>query len=348
MSDLRLKQTYSLEGVTMDLLLRDNGTLDEREELATAVRVALGTDALADIDEILPDPDSTDRRGWWGDLDAKSLWNGWNIGCKNWLLTRAKITGPDSFEGSTLARAEAYTRNALQWFIDNNVCSRIDVVARQTELQRIEVNVTIYRGPLAEIDLQYQMLWEEEPFIEIKDGGLPAPRTNKLIRIPYRNLALSSVKPTITRTFDKASPPAAQLVLSPTAPTRRVDNKLTVPQGNLALSPTAPSSVSTTIWKEVPRRDLALSPTAPTVVRTTSNTGIYPPAKQFVLSPQFPTVTVASVYPTWQDYPMFYANGQRVTWLGLNYEAIDPYPGEANTGRRPDIYSSGGFFWMRI
>jgi phage gp46-like protein len=66
MTDVRLKEYSSLEGVTMDFLLLDSGRLDEREELATAVRVALGTDAKADDAEVLPDPDSTDRRGWWG------------------------------------------------------------------------------------------------------------------------------------------------------------------------------------------------------------------------------------------------------------------------------------------
>jgi hypothetical protein len=47
------------------LFITDAGTLDDREELATAGRVALGTDARAGELDTLPDPDSTDRRGWW-------------------------------------------------------------------------------------------------------------------------------------------------------------------------------------------------------------------------------------------------------------------------------------------
>lgn len=162
MSDLRLKTNFSLEGVTMDFLMRDTGFLDEREELATAARVALGTDRRADDRDILPDPDSTDRRGWWGDLDAEEIWGGWPIGTKNWLLTRAKITQAPAEEGATVDRARRYTQEALQPFIDKRIATQMSVVATRTELQRIEVEAKIYRGPSNEIDLRYQVLWQPE------------------------------------------------------------------------------------------------------------------------------------------------------------------------------------------
>ena len=162
MTDARLKTYFSLEGVTMDWLMLDTGLLDEREELATAARVALGTDRMADNNEVLPDPDSTDRRGWWGDLDAEEIWGGWPIGCKNWLLTRAKITGEESMEGSTLDRAQRYTQEALRPFIEKRIATQMSVVANRTELQRIEVEAKIYRGPTDEIDLRYQLLWQPE------------------------------------------------------------------------------------------------------------------------------------------------------------------------------------------
>src|SRR5262245_45279219 len=139
MTDIKLQEYRSLEGVTMDFLLKPDGTLDESEELATAVRVALGTDKLADANEVLPDPDSTDRRGWWADYQAEELWDGWPIGTKNWLLSRAKITDAMAEEGSTLERARIYTLEALQPLIDRRVCSRVDVEATRTELERIEV-----------------------------------------------------------------------------------------------------------------------------------------------------------------------------------------------------------------
>src|SRR4051812_10985524 len=162
MTDARLKGKASLEGVTMDLLLLDTGLLDEREELATSARVALGTDSLSDKSDILPDLDSTDRRGWWGDFEAEEIWGGWPIGCKNWLLTRAKITQAPSAEGSTLNRAKNYTLAALQPFVDKRVASNVAAIATQIGTERIDVEAKIYRGPLEEIDLRYQVLWEEE------------------------------------------------------------------------------------------------------------------------------------------------------------------------------------------
>ena len=90
MPDIRLIQDarnpplkYS---VSVDWSLLADGTLDDDNALATAVIVALGTDRLADPDDILPDPDSTDRAGWWGDLDAEEIWDGWPIGSRLWLL----------------------------------------------------------------------------------------------------------------------------------------------------------------------------------------------------------------------------------------------------------------------
>jgi phage gp46-like protein len=160
MSDIRLINVTNLEGIWVDLLYQ-NGQITEREALFTAVKVALLTDRIADIDEALPDPDSSDRRGWWGDTDAETIWNGWPIGCKNWLMLRAKITPAEAREGSTLARIEAYTRDALQPFIDQNICSHIDVAVVRTQVQRVEVTVTIYRGPLVEIELRFQYLWTE-------------------------------------------------------------------------------------------------------------------------------------------------------------------------------------------
>lgn len=169
-TDIRLKEFQSLlHGTTMDWLLTPVGLLDESQELATAFRVALGTDRLADVNEVLPDLDSTDRRGWWGNLEAEEIWDGWDIGCKNWLLTRAKISDDVSWEGATVQRAQIYTREALQPFIDKKFCTRIDVIAErvfdQTKHQKaremIVVTVQAYRGPLQAIELRYAYLWSQ-------------------------------------------------------------------------------------------------------------------------------------------------------------------------------------------
>ena len=163
--DIRLVQnnqfpTYS---VTLDWQLLPDGTLDDTQALATAVCVALGTNALASTDDVLPDPDSNDRCGWWGDLDAELIWNGWPIGSKLWLLRRAKITPASAREGATLMLVENYIRDgdgsrssiAKSAPASMSGCTRVDK-------QRIDALLRIYRGPRPAIELRYAVLWDAQ------------------------------------------------------------------------------------------------------------------------------------------------------------------------------------------
>jgi len=157
-----------------------NGSLDETEALATAVVVALGTDALAAPSDILPDPDSTDRAGWWGDLDATEIWNGWDIGSLLWLLKRDKIVGPEAIQGATVQRVENYIRAAIDPFMERRIGSRYDVWVERAGRQQINALIRIYRGPRQEIDLRYQILWEdiERQNDSYNIGRVPSPLTS--------------------------------------------------------------------------------------------------------------------------------------------------------------------------
>ncbi len=160
MADIRTIQLGSVfDAVTMDWLLTPAGELDATEELATAVRIALCTDRRANDEDELPNPDSDDRRGWWGDTDTAEIWGGWPIGSRLWLLARAKITGSGARQGSTTARVEDYAREAMQPFIDKGIASKLDVVATRVGLDRIDLAVTIYRGPRSFIQLRFEDLW---------------------------------------------------------------------------------------------------------------------------------------------------------------------------------------------
>lgn len=164
MPDIRLIQSpeaFPRYSIPIDWLLLDDGTLDDSQALATAVIVALGTDRLADPDDILPDPDSTDRAGWWGDMDAAELFSGWPIGTKLWLLKRAKITGPDGPDGGTVSRVEDYIREAIQPFVDLKICTTFDVEAWRVGKERIDAMVVLYRGPKRPVELRFQILWDE-------------------------------------------------------------------------------------------------------------------------------------------------------------------------------------------
>jgi phage gp46-like protein len=160
--DIRLVQTnvFPDYDVVLDWLLKSDGTLDDTKALATAVIVALGTNALASDTDVLPDPDSTDRCGWWGDLDAALIWNGWPIGSKLWLLRRSKIVPASPGVASTVSLINSYIRTALQPFVDQKICSAFDVWTTRVNTQRIDALIRIYRGPLSEIELRYALLWD--------------------------------------------------------------------------------------------------------------------------------------------------------------------------------------------
>jgi phage gp46-like protein len=161
--DIRLVQNtlFPQYDVQSDWALLPNGALDERQALATAVVVALGTDALAERDDILPDPDSTDRAGWWGDLDAEEIWGGWPIGSRLWLLKRDKIADPGSQRGATVTKVDRYIREALQPFLDKRIASRLEVKVERVGLERIDAHIVIYRGPTLAVELRYQILWTQ-------------------------------------------------------------------------------------------------------------------------------------------------------------------------------------------
>lgn len=160
--DIRLVQNTVFPGqgvVQIDWLLLADGTLDATQELATSIIVALGTDRLAEPGDLLPDPDDTDRRGWWGDYQAE-IWDGWPVGSRLWLLQRDKIEGPGSRRGATTVRVEQYIREAIQPFIERRIGSSFEVEATRVGRQEIDALIRIYRGPVLEIELRYAILWE--------------------------------------------------------------------------------------------------------------------------------------------------------------------------------------------
>ena len=161
--DIRFNQQLDFPSYAVDLdwLLNDQNLIVDGFDLQSAVIVALGTDALAPVSEELPDPDATDRRGWWADFDADEVWQAWPVGCLLWLLQRAKITHAGSEQGSTLAKAEGWTRGAVRPFTERKITSRIDTIAEQIAIDRIDVGVVIYRGPDPVVELRYAELWED-------------------------------------------------------------------------------------------------------------------------------------------------------------------------------------------
>jgi phage gp46-like protein len=160
--DIRTVQNtfFPKYSVTIDWQLLSDGTLDDSMALATAMVVALGTNALANVNDSLPDPDSSDREGWWGDMDADTIWNGWPIGTRLWLLRRSAITAPEGKSGATQSWVMNYINETLQPFVDRKIASRFQIMSARVSKQQIDVVIRVYRGPIAAIDLMYQVLWQ--------------------------------------------------------------------------------------------------------------------------------------------------------------------------------------------
>lgn len=114
------------------------GALSAETTLETAVVISLLTERRAEPDDRLPTtaksnrPIPPDRKGWAGDGFDNT-----RIGSRLWLLQREKQT-PE-----TLRRAISYAREALQWLIDDEHVTSIDVQGAWNGLGRLELGIRL-------------------------------------------------------------------------------------------------------------------------------------------------------------------------------------------------------------
>lgn len=125
-----------------------NGALlQSGADLETAMLISLFTDRTAAVDDALPDG-SSDRRGWWGDLNETVP-----IGSLLWLLDRAKLTqavGP---------QCESYIRDALQWFLDDGVAEKIEVSTKVSLPSMLAAQIVVFRQDGSRIAQNYAWVW---------------------------------------------------------------------------------------------------------------------------------------------------------------------------------------------
>lgn len=136
-------------------LTANAGDIDTDEGLETAVILSLFTDRRAKDDDDLPDPDSDDRRGWWG--DQVSDIEGDQIGSRLWLLERSKTTT------EVLSQAKQYIEEALQWMIDDGIAAKINIeVERQGTIgnERLAFKVEIMKTDGNNVALKFNEQWD--------------------------------------------------------------------------------------------------------------------------------------------------------------------------------------------
>ncbi|OGC76297.1 hypothetical protein A2619_05780 [candidate division WWE3 bacterium RIFOXYD1_FULL_39_9] len=117
-----------------------NGDLESEAGFASAALISLFTDRRALDDDELPDSNSLDKRGWWGDLASPEVDND-RIGSRLWLLERSK-TIP-----SIVVSAKQYAEECLQWMIDDKIAYKIEVESERQEpvgSDRLALSVKIY------------------------------------------------------------------------------------------------------------------------------------------------------------------------------------------------------------
>lgn len=128
-----------------------NQDLERDDGLRTALIVSLFTDARVS-DEELP-PGETSKRGWWGDLFPDVERD--RIGSRLWLLDRSKQTN------ETLAQAKQYALESLQWLIDDEIASKLEVKTSYTERGVMEIIVSVTK-PEGQITYDYSFIWDFE------------------------------------------------------------------------------------------------------------------------------------------------------------------------------------------
>lgn len=127
--------------------------VESDEGLETAVLLSLFTDRWAETTDVLPSSE-TDRRGWWADaipVVEGDLW-----GSRLWLLAREKE------QASVLERAREYTREALQWMLDDKVAERVDVTAEIVSRGVLGLTIVIHRPKVDSSDFRFDYNWESQ------------------------------------------------------------------------------------------------------------------------------------------------------------------------------------------
>jgi phage gp46-like protein len=123
--------------------------LQSGDDLATAVIISLFTDRLANASDAIPDG-SSDRRGWWGDLDQDIP-----IGSRLWLLARSKLTA------GVAVTAKGYIAEALKWLLDDGVAAAVDVVTAIVAPNMLTAQITIRQSSGGQRSLSFNWAWNQ-------------------------------------------------------------------------------------------------------------------------------------------------------------------------------------------
>lgn len=117
-----------------DIILGDNGDVETVEGFDTAIQMSIFCERRASESEV---PRPQKRRGWWGN-EASEI-EGFEIGSKNWLLSQARLNQ------DTLNKSIDFNQQALEWFVEDVLLSRVNVTG-EIKHGKIIDNIVLYEG----------------------------------------------------------------------------------------------------------------------------------------------------------------------------------------------------------
>lgn len=144
MSDI---ETVITQGGGLDWKIQQPG-LSVELGLDSAILLSLFTDRRAEDGDGVSLKEG--RRGWWADSFSDP---GDHFGSRLWLLKREPLTQ------EAAVKAKGYTLEALQWLIDDQIASRVEVAAELRGRSTLVIDVQIWRPDGADSRHQFEQLW---------------------------------------------------------------------------------------------------------------------------------------------------------------------------------------------
>lgn len=123
-------------------------TLHRDPTFENSILISLGTDAKAEEGDILPQGEEN-KNGWFG-----SILLGFNLGSKDWLLSRSKISE------ETIALKKQYTLQALSWMVGDQIAENIEVQVVRNGKGRLDTKCLIVRQKKPNVYFKYTDNWE--------------------------------------------------------------------------------------------------------------------------------------------------------------------------------------------
>lgn len=144
MGDIRLLQDANGR---FDIVL-ENGDLADEDGFDTAIYISLFTDALAPAAIVLK-PEN--RRGWIGNVVSPVIDR--DLGGLLWLTEQSRLNQ------NTLNEAVSHARQALNWFVEDELAEKIEVSGEIVPISgiRLTIIITVLHG---ETETHYVSLWE--------------------------------------------------------------------------------------------------------------------------------------------------------------------------------------------